>query len=520
MRAPGAHPHFNMQMQTTEQQLQFWPKYAKKQIHLQPSNDAGLGLKRFINSTGGVSVPSVSSFYVQGSLPFNLIKIDHGVSLAPSGTWAKQDLTVEREASELIYDLVSEYRESRNLKRLSGKYTTAFDMVLANLLRASQMDQQLIVSLSTSHKVYPHRNPEKISSRTIRAVVMFLAEGDYIALTVGRANEHQNNSSWCVPLPKLITKLEQAKARVMLRSNAPLAELRERATKHRTASGRAIKDKGKPIQLPPSSRERGRLKKLEQPARRHNETWLNHTVTLDDRVLLPWVIRTFTVSTALGGRFYGDYQRIPSDDRKRIRIDGETTVELDFKAMHIAILYAWEGVSLDRDPYIVDGFSRNAVKAVVLPLLNTEHLPSLKAQITRSGKPENQEAYSRYKARLFEYERMTALNLKCEWPNKPIELDHFIEGIPLHTNGGELVNALMDAHPLIKHHFGQKDLGLRLQRVDSDVMASALTLLQGVPVLPIHDSIRCRVSDINRVYDAMAQACSAIVGQPIHISEC
>lgn len=524
---------------SAEYQPDLWPESLDYEIHLQPSNGGGLSLNSLINREGGLCtslspvIPALSmgwggeesnqasndSYYQQCVFSFNLCYIDHGISLAPNGSWTKQDLTVERDARELIDELVNEYRAVRNLKRLNGNYVAAFDMVLANLLRVAQRDQQLLVSLDNTHAVYPHRNPGKITNYIINRTLKFLGEHDYIAIQVGRANEHQQNASWCIPLPKLITRLEQAKARVMLRSNAILAELRERGTKHRTVNGRIIKDKGKPIQPPPSSREHGRLKKLEQSARSHNETWLNNSVTLDGRVVLPWLRRVFTESTALGGRFYGYYQSIPSEDRKRIRINGEQTVELDFKSMHPAILYAWEDTQLESDPYLVDGFSRDAVKAVFLVLANTENLPSLKAQITRSGKPENQAEYARYRTRLYEYERMRACNLKCERPELPVRLQDYIEGLPENVLGGDLVNAILDAHPLIAHHFGTTDIGLKLQREDSNVMGEALTLLQGVPVLPIHDSIRCRVSDINRVYDAMTTACINTFGQVIQIDE-
>jgi len=48
--------------------------------------------------------------------------------------------------------------------------------------------------------------------------------------------------------------------------------------------------------------------------------------------------------------------------------------------------------------------------------VNTENLPSLKANITRSGNPEVQKEFKRYKSKREQYERLRALNLKAVKP--------------------------------------------------------------------------------------------------------
>jgi len=512
----------------SEMQLDLLADLGECPIHLQPSKDGALGLKRFINrgrGCGAAIVPAVSSTFLvgkglQGSFPFNLIYLDHGVSLAANGRWTKHDLSVGHDAQYLLEELLGELEIHLNQKRFSRKkYLPALDIVLANLLRVHLLDGQLIIRMGTNHEIYERRNPERVSSRTLQNVIMFLAECDYIALQVGRSNEYQGNASWCIPLANLIGRLEQSKARVMLRENACLAELRERPKKRRSQSGRIDKIKGDPIHVSHSSREWNRLKNLEKPARAHNTTWLNYIATLDGKVVIPWLRRIFIESTQLGGRFYGEYQNLPSELRDAILINGEKTVELDFKAMHIAILYALEGIELDGDPYHVEGYPREAIKSVCLVLANTDNLPALKAAITRSAQPEIQRVNAQYQVRRYEYERLTAINLKCDKPKMPVTLEGYVDGLPKNCKGQDVIYAIRARHTPIAHHFGQEDIGLRLQRLDSDVMAAALTMLKGIPVLPVHDSIRCRVSDINTVYEVMAQACIKVLGHRIRIEE-
>ena len=54
--------------------------------------------------------------------------------------------------------------------------------------------------------------------------------------------------------------------------------------------------------------------------------------------------------------------------------------------------------------------------------------------------------------------------------------------------------------------------------MDSDLMAVALDKLVGIPCLPIHDSIRCRVSDMGKVNKAMIDAFKELFGQSIVVT--
>ena len=81
-----------------------------------------------------------------------------------------------------------------------------------------------------------------------------------------------------------------------------------------------------------------------------------------------------------GGRFYGGWlQGVGSELRKKIHINDRPTVEVDFQALHIGILNAKHGATIDGDPYELEaGFipglnvheQRKIVKILVLMAIN------------------------------------------------------------------------------------------------------------------------------------------------------
>ena len=75
------------------------------------------------------------------------------------------------------------------------------------------------------------------------------------------------------------------------------------------------------------------------------------------------------------GRYHGAWwQETPKDLRKYITINGEETVELDYKGVHFALLYARAGSALVGDPYSLPeyplrGKERNLVKKLLIAML-------------------------------------------------------------------------------------------------------------------------------------------------------
>lgn len=153
-----------------------------------------------------------------------------------------------------------------------------------------------------------------------------------------------------------------------------------------------------------------------------------------------------------GGRFYGGWwQHAKKHLRRCITIDGQRTVEADFKGLHPAILFAKQGLPIPEDPYALvpgvadDDTLRGHAKTTFLALLN-------------AGKQGTRE---------------------------PKDFDAARHGMTEQA----FQRSVRDAFSMLPGIFGT-GIGLRLQREDSD-MAEQIMLHfadRDIPVLPVHDS--------------------------------
>jgi hypothetical protein len=93
-------------------------------------------------------------------------------------------------------------------------------------------------------------------------------------------------------------------------------------------------------------------------------------------------------SFELGGRLYGPWwqniSRRKYNMRKRITINGQVTKEIDYRGLHLALIYSLSGQDPStlfegEDPYALDGYHRNIVKAVFFVAINAENWESGKA---------------------------------------------------------------------------------------------------------------------------------------------
>lgn len=153
-----------------------------------------------------------------------------------------------------------------------------------------------------------------------------------------------------------------------------------------------------------------------------------------------------------GGRFYGGWwQHAKKHLRRCITIDGQPTVEADFKGLHPAILFANHGLPIPPDPYaLVPGIAdnetlRDHAKTTFLALLN--------AGKGGTGEPKDFDAAEH---------GMTKTAFR---------------------------QAVRDAFPMLPGIFGT-GIGLRLQHEDSDLAERVMLHFadRDVAVLPVHDS--------------------------------
>ena len=150
-----------------------------------------------------------------------------------------------------------------------------------------------------------------------------------------------------------------------------------------------------------------------------------------------------------GGRFYGGWwMAVHKAMRPHILIDGEPTIELDFKGLHPRLCYHMAGRPLaeESDPYAVANYPRDLVKKAFNQLLNSTPEMRLRA---------------------------------------PAGADKALKGAPYRN----LLAAVQEAHRPIQDWF-RAGRGLRLQNWDSRIAKKVLDFLsrRGIVALPVHDS--------------------------------
>jgi hypothetical protein len=193
-------------------------------------------------------------------------------------------------------------------------------------------------------------------------------------------------------------------------------------------------------------------------------------VRVDGEYVLPNKVagyRVFNGEWALGGRYYGPFwQNLPKARRAQLTIDGAPVAEHDFAQLHPRLLYAHLGLKLDGDAYAVPGHEaeRSVTKLGWNILLNARS-------------------------------RRRAINA----------LAHELGGPAQQARSADIVRAIEHRHAPIRGALGS-GLGLRLQRIDSDLMMAieARCLSEGIVALPVHDSLIARRGrDADRMAELM-----------------
>ena len=431
---------------------------------------------------------------------FNTIIVDKGLMLAPNGKYVKKEIKTDN-IDYLINTLLDEFKDRSGLKRFRrDTYSTALNMLLANARIASERHAQVVIGRRKDK--YKYNNPKSIDPRTTNAILDFMADQNLIAYIHGKDNEMHENSSWFMPLPRLVNMLKHAEVMGTNIGHIVLHNEHKMITQW---------SKMRSVQLA--------VTRMEKEMNAYCTLLFEHDIRVMDIKLIPFAKRVFNRKHTLGGRIYADWELLSKGERAQIKIDGEKTVELDYSTIHYRILYAQEGATLTGDPYIVDGYDRDTIKRVSLVMLNSESLVSLCRQITRSGNPEIKAMFSSYRQKRETYVNLKSRGLAVEQPYKPKALDGFIEGIPDGTQGKPLLAMLMQRHDPIAHRLGTPDIGISLQFADSQVMMQCVNeaTALGIPVLPVHDSLICQARHKGLIYGIMREAFKAQYGQEIEV---
>ena len=205
------------------------------------------------------------------------------------------------------------------------------------------------------------------------------------------------------------------------------------------------------------------------------------------------VYRVFNNSSFYqGGRFYGSWwQNIPKRYRKDIFIDDQSTVEVDYKSIHIMILYAKLGLDLDEEIKGEDAYTIN------IPFTNDEE------EARRLGKQlllicvnakDEKAAIKAFRSLLVDegYGKQ-AVSLKDK------------DLLPL-------IQLLKDKHPKIQDSFCS-GAGIYLMNLDAEIASLVLDECLYMNILPliIHDSFIVKTFDEYVLRQLMTQAVKSVV---------
>lgn len=205
-----------------------------------------------------------------------------------------------------------------------------------------------------------------------------------------------------------------------------------------------------------------------------------------------------------GGRFYGGWwQNIPSYLRSRIVINNKATVEYDFRAIHVVLLYAVHGV---------DYFAKYGVEND--PYLDDKTLADFRVV------PKHRDAYRK----LFKKTFMCCINSRNGRAEAKKALANAVrkdqELRELKPDIDMALNCFERQHDLIRTDF-YSGIGLRLMNIDSMLAEAVIrhfTDTEKLPVLCIHDSFICVKRDDNLMVDVLKQVINnELLGREIPI---
>lgn len=204
------------------------------------------------------------------------------------------------------------------------------------------------------------------------------------------------------------------------------------------------------------------------------------SLTLDGAILPhSRLVRKFSGSLSAGGRAYstgpGTWQTLRASTRKRLKIDGENTADIDMRNLHLrlALHEAKQSTLPDVDLYAdiprTDGggtCDRDVIKIVCAAALSgqneTQVVHSLAAQLLETPSP--------------------PIQVESCLPRQPRDLYPFVR---------MMIDSLTAKYPAIPEMLFA-DIGVNLQRIDSDLMHEiriAVLARTGIAGYPVHDSL-------------------------------
>ena len=236
-----------------------------------------------------------------------------------------------------------------------------------------------------------------------------------------------------------------------------------------------------------------------------NDWIAEQEIYLDDIEITAWLCRIFKENLQQHGRFYNvgqiiNYQTLSQIKRGDIVINGEGTIELDYKHIHPSILYELADIERITDMYDVGVKEytgciqtskqvRNIVKDSLLRMLNTSSRSGAIASVTKMLQERDNEVdtlFSRYGD---------------------------VSNVDLRVLADQVVSSIEESHSEISGDFySNKALGL--MGLDSQIMNNVLMSCKedGIVALPLHDSIIVPESEGLNASVIMREAYEKVLG--------
>lgn len=255
------------------------------------------------------------------------------------------------------------------------------------------------------------------------------------------------------------------------------------------------------------------VNKMLNTVKNYNEMMSKHKVCVDGKSMCVDLHRSFSRGDfEHGGRFYTSgmsVQQLSKAVRSTLTIDGESVVELDYKALHPSILYELEDAILDDGfdvYYTADmeiGISKKVFDEYVeMKLANTKFHPV--RNLFKKGMLIliNSSSYT---------EAVNALSHAMREDRSKDYRDQDFLGVVVQPKF--VIDKLKERNITISKYF-HSDIGIKLQRKDSDIIEKVIewAIETNTPIVPVHDSIICRKRDIGSVLCVMKESYKQVIG--------
>ncbi len=376
-----------------------------------------------------------------------------------SAAWFDHNLRLSPEKQAISSRLLDDLMKGQHVRKRTQKKLD-FEVLCANLLYHEQHYKffhrtkvSSPVAISLSRKNWTANRYSRLSYFTMDAVAL-LSENKLIKKIPGYGHKitiyAQRTKIW--PTKKLLETFKPVRMEDFIFDPVELVILRDKNKK--------------PIYYR-DTKEIKHVREILRKANMVNDQALVQYVDPESREKCRLKTRlhcVYNVDFKHGGRFYTSewdgYQQFSEEERKHIHINHKPTVELDFSGLHPRLLYAWEDIQYNDDPYsaVVKAKPlRPIIKNLFLILLNSDD----EAEAVRAGNKllkDNNEYYLLL--------RKHGLTVK-----------------------GDLIPMFKEAHKPISKYFCT-GVGLKAMNTDSKIALDVITDFanDSIPILAIHDT--------------------------------